>query len=55
MQTQILAALTILQELASITDAQVFAVIRQNDVAEGQWLNEDPPLSILQHVIQSGI
>lgn len=48
-------ALTVLQELASITDAQVFAVIRHADLAEGKWLVEDPPLSILQHVLQSGI
>jgi hypothetical protein len=44
-----------LQELASITDTQVFAIIRQADIAEGKWLVEDPPLSILQHVLQAGI
>jgi hypothetical protein len=41
------------QELASITDAQVFAYIRQADINQGKWLAEDPPLSILQHVLQS--
>jgi hypothetical protein len=41
--------------MATVTDAQVFASIRQADVNDGKWLSEDPPLSIIQHVIQSGI
>ena len=42
-----------LQELLAITDAWVESTLRAQDAAQGKWLNEDPSLAQIQHILMS--
>ena len=42
------------QELAAITDSRVYESLRRNDAAAGKWLDEDPPLSVVQRMANNG-
>ena len=44
---------TSLQELLAITDAYVENTLRAQDAAQGKWLNEDPSLAQIQHILMS--
>ncbi|KAF2832532.1 hypothetical protein CC86DRAFT_341122 [Ophiobolus disseminans] len=39
--------------LPSITDAYVESTLRSQDAAQGKWLNEDPSLAQIQHILMS--
>jgi hypothetical protein len=41
------------QELAAITDEHVENTLRTQDASEGKWLDEDPPLSTVIHILQT--
>jgi len=41
------------QELAAISDDHVYAVLEHQDRAAGKWLAEDPPLAVIQRVLDS--
>lgn len=37
--------------MSAITDARVERMMRDADVEEGKWLNEDPSLAAIQHLV----
>jgi hypothetical protein len=41
------------QELSRITDQRVEFSLRSADASAGKWLQEDPPLSTVQRMIES--
>lgn len=41
------------QERLAITDAHVEYTLRSQDAAQGKWLNEDPSLAQIQHILMS--
>jgi len=45
--------LTANQELSRITDQRVEFSLRSADASAGKWLQEDPPLSTVQRMIES--
>ncbi|CAO2650195.1 Nn.00g014870.m01.CDS01 [Neocucurbitaria sp. VM-36] len=44
---------TLRNELLAITDTYVESTLRAQDAAQGKWLNEDPSLAQIQHVLMS--
>ncbi|KAH8723366.1 hypothetical protein GQ44DRAFT_761032 [Phaeosphaeriaceae sp. PMI808] len=41
------------QELLAISDAHVENTLRAQDASQGKWLNEDPSLAQIQHILVS--
>ncbi|KAF2025708.1 hypothetical protein EK21DRAFT_116562 [Setomelanomma holmii] len=44
---------TLRNERLAITDAHVEYTLRSQDAAQGKWLNEDPSLAQIQHILMS--
>lgn len=40
-----------MKELLAITDTYVESTLRNQDAAQGKWLNEDPSLSQIQQAL----